>query len=155
MKEFSKEEIEIDGKVYTLFINRKAIVSWENITKVSKIADKLSDKYKDAKKTIESNEPIEVKDGDNPFDYADSERLGDIEEDEKAIREIYIKFYWIALYENNQLSLSDTTSLFEKAEEEYGIEKLIELANQMVQSSNTNKFGNKEIKKLTALHQAN
>ena len=156
MKEFSKELIEIDGVEYTLFLNRKGLVSWENITKVTKKADDLKDKYKDTQKLLKEGDPIKVSDTDNPFDYAGKDELEEIEKDEKEIKDIYIKFYWIALYENHKLPLNEVTNLFEKAEEEYGIEQLIELANQMIETTNINKYGNrenKELKKLTALHQ--
>lgn len=152
MKEFSKEVIEIDNKEYTLFINRKAIVSWENITKFSEKAENIKEKYKNISEFKTEKNEVEVSDNDNPFDYANEEFV-DIDEDEKLVRDIYIKFYWIALYENHKLPLSEVNELFVKAEEEYGIEQLIELANQMVEDANKNKYGNTELKKLTALHQ--
>ena len=152
MKEFSTETIEIDKKEYTLFLNRKGIVSWENITKVSKKATELQDKYKGIVDKLQTDDPIDVPDDANPFDYAE-DSANDITEDTEILREIYIKFYWIALYENHKLSLSEVSDLFEKAEKEYGFEQLIQLANQMIEDANIDKFENKELKKLTALHQ--
>ena len=152
MKEFSTETIEIDKKEYTLFLNRKGIVSWENITKVSKKATELQDKYKGIVDKLQTDDPIDVPDDANPFDYAE-DSANDITEDTEILREIYIKFYWIALYENHKLSLSEVTDLFEKAEKEYGFEQLVQLANQMIEDANIDKFENKELKKLTALHQ--
>ena len=43
---FSEEHIEIDGKDYTLFLNRKGIVSWENITKFSNKAKEMEKNIK-------------------------------------------------------------------------------------------------------------
>ena len=43
MQEFSKEKIEIAGVEYTLFLNRKGILSWENITKASKKAEEVQE----------------------------------------------------------------------------------------------------------------
>lgn len=152
MKEFSKETIEIDGKEYTLFLNRKGIVSWENITKVSKKADELQKKYKSTIDKIKEDKPISVDDNSNPFDFAD-DNVNDLYEDEKLLKDIYIKFYWIALYENHKLPISEVEKLYEKAEQEYGNEQLMQLANQMIEDANTDKYGNTELKKLTALHQ--
>lgn len=153
MQEFSKEIIEIDGKEFTLFLNRKGLVSWENITKITKKADQLNKKYKDTINSFNDDLPIDVNDTDNPFDYAKDEELEELSKDEEELRDIYIKFYWIALYENHKLSLSEAKELFEKAEKEYGLEQLMLLANQMIEDANKNKYGNTELKKLTALHQ--
>lgn len=152
MQEFSKETIEIDGKEYTLFLNRKGIISWENITKVTKKANELQDKYKGMVEKINNEEPVEVTDNSNPFDYAD-DSVNDLLDDEKVLLDIYVKFYWIALYENHKLTISQTEELFEKARKEYGLEQLINLANQMIEDANTNKYENTELKKLTALRQ--
>lgn len=153
MQEFSKEVIEIDGKEYTLFLNRKGIISWENITKVSKKATELQEKYKNVSNLLETDEPIDVKNDDNPFNYVGNEQIDEMEKDNEMLEDFYIKFYWIALYENHKLSLDKVVELFKKAKEEYGIEQLIGLANQMIEDANSNKYGNTELKKLTALRQ--
>lgn len=149
---FSEVPFKVGEEEYKLFINRKGIVSWENITKFSKKATEMENKYKKTIKDINSDEPIEVDDNTNPFDYSISEELDKIEEDEALLREIYMKFYWIALYENHKLSITDAKVIFEKAEEEYGIGQLVELANKMIENANQNLYGNKELKKLEALN---
>ena len=78
--------------------------------------------------------------------------MKDLEKDEQELRNIYIKWYWIALYTNHKLTLSEVTELFAKAEEEYGIEQLVELANKMTEQANKNQ--NSNLKKLEALNQA-
>lgn len=151
MKEFSKEKIEIGGEEYTLFLNRKGIVSWEKITQLQKQAKTLENKYKGLQGIdLDNDIPIEVKDGDNPFEIAGSDEIDGIEEDEKKLRDIYVKFYWIALYENHKLPLSKVEELFNEAEKEYGLEQLVNLSNQMVEDANSNKYGAKT-KKLKAL----
>lgn len=154
MQEFSKEKIEIDGTEYTLFINRKGILSWENITKASKKAEEAEIRNKDIMERIKSDEEIDVEDNANPFDYSNDEELDRLEAEVESLKEIYIKFYWIALYENHKFPVSEVKKLFEKAEEEYGLEQLIELANQMIEDANKNKYGTTERKKLTALRPA-
>lgn len=150
MQIFSQEKIEIDGKEYILFLNRKGIVSWEKITTLQKQAKEMEKKYKGYMNTAEADAPIEVKDGDNPFEISGGDELDEITADEAKLKDIYIKFYWIALYENHKLPISEVTDLFQKAEEEYGLEQLIGLANQMVEDANTDKYGAKT-KKLKAL----
>ncbi len=154
MKEFSKEKIEIGGNEYVLFLNRKGILSWENITKASKMAEETYERNKDSIEKFSTNDPIDVNDNDNPFEYANDEELDKLEAEVEKLKDIYIKFYWIALYENHKLPLSEAKELFKKAEEEYGLEQLINLANQMVEDANKDKFGTTEIKKLKALRPA-
>ena len=97
MQEFSKEKIEIDGTEYTLFINRKGILSWENITKASKKAEEAEIRNKDIMERIKSDEEIDVEDNANPFDYSNDEELDRLEAEVESLKEIYIKFYWIVL----------------------------------------------------------
>ena len=44
-KKFSEEIIEIDGKEYTLFMNRQGVVNWEKITKLKEKSQKYQEKY--------------------------------------------------------------------------------------------------------------
>lgn len=148
MKSFSKEIINIDGNDYTLFLNREGIVAWEKITKMQEKAKIYEDKYKNI---ISDEKEIEIKDGDNPFEITDSSVISDLEEDEKKMLEIYVKLYWIMLYQEHKLDLKDVEVLFEKATQEYGVEQLIELALQMVDDANTNQLEKQELKNLPAL----
>ena len=146
----SEKHIEIDGKDYTLFLNRKGIASWENITKFSKKIQELNTKYQETIEKVD-DEPINVEDNSNPFDFSDTDEIKDLEKDEQELKDIYVKWYWIALYTNHKLTLSEVNDLFTKAEEEYGIEQLIELANKMTEQANKNQNAN--LKKLEALNQ--
>ncbi len=147
MKEFGKEIIEIDGKEYTLFLNRKGILTWEKITNAIQKAEEIENKYKDIK-DLGSNEEIEIQDGDNPFELADNVKL-DIEEDNERMLVIYKKLYWIMLYENHKLDYKEVESLWDKAVEEYGEGQLVELAFQMIEDANTDKTT--KLKNLKAL----
>lgn len=144
MKEFSQEIINIDGVDYTLFLNRKGVVAWENITKASKTHKDLEEKVKN----IKSDEAIEIKDGDNPFEISNANEILEAEETTKTY---YKKLFWIMLYENHKLDYKDVEVLFEKAVNEYGYENLINLSVQMIQDANINRNENNELKKLTAL----
>ena len=144
MKEFSKEVINIDGVDYTLFLNRRGIVAWENITKATKRQNELKNKIKGLK----SDEEIEIKTGDNPFEISGADDILEAEEQSKIY---YKKLFWIMLYENHQLDYKDVEILFDKAVTEYGYESLIELSLQMLEDANINQSENNELKKLTAL----
>ena len=150
MKDFSKEIINIDGVDYTLFLNRKGIVAWEKITKVSRKANDIENRYKNIGVFDEKTEEIQIKDGDNPFELLGEEE-SQLEKDEKQLIEFYIKLYWIMLYENHKLDITDVENLWAKAVEEYGIDQLVDLAMQMIEDANSNRTGNNNLKNLNAL----
>ena len=147
MKEFSKEIIEIDGKEYSLFLNRKGISAWEKITNAFQKANQIEKKYKDID-NISSGKEIEIKDGDNPFELVDDTEL-EIEQDEQEVLVLYKKLYWIMLYENHKLDYKEVETLWDKAVEEYGVDQLVELALQMINDANINKTAS--VKNLKAL----
>lgn len=147
MKDFSKEIINIDGVDYTLFLNRKGIVAWEKISNAMKKTNEIEGHYKNG---LPSQEDMEIKDGDNPFELAKQQK-SQLEKDEEILIDMYIKFYWIMLYENHKLDLKDVKVLWEKAVQEYGIEQLIELGMQMLDDANRNKLENQNLKNLKAL----
>lgn len=139
----SECKIEIDGQEYTLFLNRTGIVNWEKMTKLE---DKVG-KYGELKKTIEGESEIEINDDTDPFTmFGESE---DIDESISSMLDVYVKFYWVALYTHHKLTLNQTRELFDKAVEEYGVNQLAELANQMLEDANNNMFEKR--KNLSAL----
>lgn len=152
MKEFSKEHIEINGVDYKLFLNRKGIIAWEKISKISKIAESMKNKYSNLVKD-DNAEPMEIGDGVNPFEIAGESvnAIDDIENDEKDILDSYAKLYWIMMYEEHKLNIGEVRALFSVAVEEYGRDALIDLATQMIEDSNTEKNVNDNLKKLEAL----
>ena len=137
-KKFSEEIIEIDGKEYTLFMNRQGVVNWEKITKLKEKSQKYQEKY------IDLNEDFELTDDFDPFQEDKT-----LEDDVNEMHDIYSKFYWIALYTNHKFTISEANELFEKAMEEYGFEQLSDLAQQMLDNVNTNT--NQNLKNLKAL----
>ena len=147
MKDFSKEIINIDGVDYTLFLNRKGIIAWEKISNAMKKTTEIEGHYENG---LPSQEDMEIKDGDNPFELAKQQK-SQLEKDEEILIDMYIKFYWIMLYENHKLDLKDVKVLWEKAVQEYGIEQLIELGMQMLDDANRNKLENQNLKNLKAL----
>lgn len=137
MKEISQEIINIDGKDYTLFLNRKGIVAYERYCKNEyKEFKETEEKYKKAIETLESQEVV-INDDTNPFEGLEDINDNDVTDTEQLIHKMYIKLYWIMLYENNKLSLTEVETLYDKATEEYGESQLRALGDQMVEEVNT------------------
>lgn len=150
MKELSTEVININGVDYTLFLNRTGIVAWEKYTEneEAKMVE-LQNKYKNVLSQSNSKNFEELEDNANPFEGLDG--LDDMESDIDYLRKIYGRLYWIMLYTNHKLSISEATKLYEDATKEYGDEQVITLARQMIETVNKNPIQNENLKNLTAL----
>lgn len=137
MKDISKEIIEIDGKEYTLFLNRKGIVAYEKYCKEEyKELENVREKHKGMIASLENDEVVSIDENTDPFagleDISDEEVQNNI----KLVRKLYTKLYWIMLYENHKLSLSAVEELYMKAVEEYGDEQVQALGDQMIAEVN-------------------
>ena len=141
----SEEIIEIGGKEYKLFLNRIGIVNWEKMTKLQE----KSKEIQELTKKLEQESEIELTDDTNPFElYDTSEEEMNSKIDEMT--DIYAKLYWVMLYTHHKLSMSEAKKLFDEAVEEYGIEQISQLANQMIEQANKDNMG-KPRKNLKAL----
>lgn len=139
-KSFSEEIIEIDGKEYKLFVNRIGIVNWEQKTGLQDKAKDIKEKYQKLDGE-EANNVIED-------DYDPFAEYSDLEADEAEMKEIYSKFYHMALYKHHKFTVSEANELFEKAIAEYGLNQLAELALQILDEVNA---PSEQTKKLKAL----
>lgn len=149
MKEFSKESIEINGEKYSLYLNREGIVAWEKYC--ANISQSLQNNAKEITDLINKSNS-EVKDDTNPFEDNDVKDIVRIsEENESLTTNIYEKLYWIMLYTEHKLSQKEANELYKKACEEYGVEQVNALADQMMNDANRNKMEKKAPKKLPAL----
>lgn len=148
MKNLSERKIEIDGKEYTLFLNRQGVVAWEkySLNEQAKLQE-IREKYQD----ILTNN-VEIKDDTNPFAGLDN-----YEDDTQVASRIIEKAYWIMLYTHHKLSYDEVHKLYEKAKKEYGEEQLNLLVDQMLEEINTNpdENSNEPTKKLEALNPTN
>lgn len=145
MKELSTEIITINGVDYTLFLNRKGVVAFEQFykneqDKILEVTQKYNsvdvDNSKDFDKLNDDADPFE---GINEIDNAN--------EDMEYLSNIFKRLYWIMLYTNHKLSISEASKLYDEAVKEYGMEQLILLGEQMIEEVNTNP----ELKNLKAL----
>lgn len=149
MKEhFTEEIVEIDGKEYTLFLNRKGVVNWENKTQfVGKMrtAEKITNE-------LVSKMDIELKDDTNPFEMYDNFNEED-ELSQKEVNEIiemYAILYWVMLYTHHKFSPKEAREVFDKAIEEYGKNQIVELGNMMIEKVNKDISPKKQLKNLLA-----
>lgn len=153
MNNISNEVIEIDGKEYTLFLNRKGIVAYERYCKDE--YKQFNDAQDKLEKTIEALEAEEVviNDDTNPFEgLEDINDNGNISIDE-LVHRMYIKLYWIMLYKNYNFSLKKVEELYDKATAEYGESQVRALGDQMVEEVNAmpEKVKQENLKNLKAL----
>lgn len=156
MKEFSKDTIEIDGKEYTLFLNRLGVVAYERYT------EQIQNDIKDlTKQVIEAGQGLEEKelvinDETNPFEDEFVKKAEELtSKAEENGLELSKRVFWILLYTNHKLTLKEASELYDKACKEYGREQVDELVTLMIAEVNSNKFENenKDLKNLKALHQ--
>ena len=137
MKEISQEIIEINGQEYKLFLNRQGIVAYEKFCKEeAKQLEEIRKKHGKTLDEITSDEVIEINEDTNPFEGLEDFDEIDSVKNMEIVRKLYIKLYWIMLYENHKLSLNQVEELYKQAIEEYGDEQLQALADQMVEEAN-------------------
>lgn len=147
MKNLSEETIEVGGVEYTLFLNRKGLISWERETKDDQ--EKIQ-KFRDKYQNLEDN--LEKKtDSDDPFEGL--EEIDNFETDTELTVKTYKALYWVMLYTHHKMSRAEVDNWFAKATEEYGMPQLIELGTQMIRDINIDTFGSntENLKKLKAL----
>ena len=123
MKSISEEIIEVGGKEYTLFLNRKGVVAWE--------------------KDTEAND-------DNPFEGLDD--VDGMEDDAKLMHETFDSLYRIMLYTHHPMNRDKASEWYNQACKEYGEQQMMALGSQMINDMNGDMNTNQqELKKLKAL----
>lgn len=152
MNEISKEKIEINGKEYSLFLNRKGLVAWEKFCKdeLEKMSN-IQEKFTTITETLSNEEKVEINDDTDPFEGI--ENIDEVDEDSKIVTQTFKRLYWIMLYTEHKFSVSEAEKLYDDACIEYGETQLIQLAQQMIEDMNSNKVEVVELKNLKALRQ--
>lgn len=151
MKEISEEIINVKGTDYTLFLNRKGVIAWEKFCKEeNKKIEELEGKYQN----LLGDSDVQIEENTNPFEGL--ENIEEIDEDKQLVTKTYKRLYWIMLYTNHQMSVSDADKWYEDAVDEYGEGQLYALAQQMLEDANRDIINeNKPIKNLAALRPRN
>lgn len=149
MNKVSEEIIEIDGKEYSLFLNRDGIVAWELYSQREQ--KKAKERFDELKPYIEkvANNEFNVNDDVDPLKIG--EEINSVSNGEQETVELYRILYWIMFSKNHHFKFEEASKLFDKAVEEYGTEQIILLGVQMINDANVDKYG--KSKNLPALRQ--
>lgn len=103
------EIIELNGKEYTVELNRESIVKIEQYVKIQDTVEKIQ------KPIYEDKSEMEIADDENPFaepiNEDEVEKIN--EEREQALRKMYTRAFWIWLYPVEKLSYSSVIELLE------------------------------------------
>jgi hypothetical protein len=147
MNEFSKEVIEIEGKEYTLFLNRAGVVAIEKFTREEK---QKVENLQSIVNDVENGEIVTITEETDPLAGLD----GMVEDSLQIQETTYKKMFWIMLSPVHKLSYSQACELYDKAYKDYGYQ-LNDLLIQMSTDVNENRIikeeQNQELKKLAAL----
>lgn len=146
MNGFSNEVIEIEGKEYTLFLNRAGIVAIEKFTREEKLKVESLQKIVD---DVETGSIVQITDDTDPLagleDMVDSSM--------KIQKDTYKKIFWIMLRTAQKIPFSEACRLYDAAYQEYGnqVDKLIEQMMSDVNEDRITPEDNKNVKNLKAL----
>ena len=103
------EIIELNGKEYTVELNRESIVKIEQYVKIQDTVEKIQ------KPIYEDKSEMEIADDENPFaepiNEDEVEKIN--EEREQALRKMYTRAFWIWLYPVEKLSYNSVKELLE------------------------------------------
>lgn len=104
------EVIELNGKEYTVELNRESIVKIEQYTNTKEIMEKLS------AKGLEDKSQLEISDDENPFaDKVNEEQIQQIEFEKLiALKKLYSRAFWIWLYPVEKLNITQINEIIEK-----------------------------------------
>lgn len=146
MNEFSKETIEIEGKEYTLFLNRAGVVAIEKYTREEK---KKVENLQKIVSDVENGGIVQITDDTDPL-----AGLEDMVETSKNVqKDTYKKIFWIMLNTTQKIPYNEACRLYDVAYEEYGnqVDKLLEQIMSDVNEDKTLPEENKNVKNLKAL----
>ena len=101
------EIIELNGKEYTVELNRESILKIDQYTNIKKASEKINETV------IKDKSEIVLKDDENPFAESISEEKleKEAEEKEETIKKILTRAFWIWLYPVEKLSISQVEEI--------------------------------------------
>lgn len=103
------EIIELNGKEYTVELNRESIVRLQQYTDIEEAEKKIQ------ASPITDKTKSEIVDGENPFEEEinDEEINKMVEEKEQIIRNVICRAFWIWLYPSEKLDFSKVKEILE------------------------------------------
>ena len=143
------EVIELNGKEYTVELNRESIIRIEQYTNIKNASEKINSSL------IEDKSEKDITDSENPFeDEISEDKLEDeAEEKEKTIRKVMSRAFWIWLYPQEKLSITQVEEILQPYfEDDNKAEKLTDMYLDLTDKSvNIRKQYLEERKNLKAL----
>lgn len=103
------EVIELNGKEYTVELNRESILKIDQYTNTKKTADEMY------KTVIKDKSEIDLKDDEDPFaeEIPEDKLEEEAREKEKLIKKVLTRAFWIWLYPQEKLSISEVEKILE------------------------------------------
>ena len=124
------EIIELNGKEYTVELNRESILRIEQYTNLKETSSKINESV------LKDKSQEEISEDENPFAEEISEDELDSEEEdkEKLIKKVMVRAFWIWLYPQEKLTISQVEEILSPYYDD--AEKAEELSNLYVDLSN-------------------
>lgn len=101
------EIIELNGKEYTVELNRESILRIEQYTNLKNASDKINSS------SLEDKSEKTIADDENPFadEISEDELEKKAKEKEEEIKKVMARAFWIWLYPNEKLSISQVEEI--------------------------------------------
>ncbi len=126
------EIIELNGKEYTVELNRESILKIDQYTNMKNASDKIN------KSVIKDKSNIELKDDEDPFAESISEDKleKDTEEKQELIKKVMTRAFWIWLYPVEKMSISQVEEILSPYfEDEEKAEKISDIYEDLSKKS--------------------
>jgi hypothetical protein len=103
------EIIELNGKEYTVELNRESILRIEQYTNLKQSSDKINSA------SLEDKSNKEIAENENPFaEEINEDKLeNDAKEKQEQIKKVMSRAFWIWLYPNEKLSIKQVEEILE------------------------------------------
>ena len=123
------EIIKLNGKEYTVELNRESILRIEQYTNLTKSSEEIQ------KSIIEDKSNKEVADDENPFaeEISEDDLENTAKSKEDTIKKVFVRAFWIWLYPKEKLSISKVEEILKPYFEDD--EKAQELSNMYLDLS--------------------
>ena len=126
------EIIELNGKEYTVELNRESIMKIDQYTNVKKASEKINETV------LKDKSEMAIKDDEDPFAEAiPEEKLEqDAREKEELIKKMLIRAFWIWLYPQEKLSISQVEEILQPYfDDEHKAKELSEMYEDLSKKS--------------------
>lgn len=108
------EVIELNGKEYTVELNRESIIRIEQYTNLKNASEKINGSL------IEDKSEKDITDSENPFaeEISEDKLEDEAKEKEETIKKVMSRAFWIWLYPQEKLSITQVEEILQPYFEE-------------------------------------